>query len=427
MAYTNINKETEYLGNRQFRHTIHLRPVAYPKDGGLVAINQNWGDGDATWTNIVEASHIKVRCGTAGNRRILPTDDPNAYIEIGRPYVKVGGVWTQVSLNAFTRSGNLITSVNTNANIYIYHIGHAVKLAIRLKNGWVPEDNLVAFPVALVGLTRSGGNILRNGKLVGRISPPFVFDFNEPGDHRPISWDIVTLSGQPYILLTLPDLTGMGIPVIDPTFTDQGTTGQDTYMASNATTTNFGADNYMRIGELSWAGNICRALLKFDLSSIPATATIDSAVLHTWLKDSGTTNSSTNSTHRLYRVRNSRDWVETEATYTIFKTSNNWTTAGCGSTASDREDTILAECPYLTSGAANAEFDFTWNASGLAQIAAWTAGTVENNGMLAKSPVEIDDAFSIHSSEATTAGYRPKMVINYTEAVSVLGTPIFFE
>lgn len=40
------------------------------------------------------------------------------------------------------------------------------------------------------------------------------------------------------------------------------------------------------------------------------------------------------SQHHIYRVRRG-DWVQAEATWNIYKTSNNWTTAGAGDTTND--------------------------------------------------------------------------------------------
>lgn len=43
----------------------------------------------------------------------------------------------------------------------------------------------------------------------------------------------------------------------------------------------------------------------------------------------------------VYQVRPGRPWVEDTATYNNYRTSTAWTTAGCGSTASDRYNTLL--------------------------------------------------------------------------------------
>jgi hypothetical protein len=42
-----------------------------------------------------------------------------------------------------------------------------------------------------------------------------------------------------------------------------------------------------------------------------------------------------------FQVRPERDWIENQATWNIYKTGSNWTTAGCSSTASDRFSTFL--------------------------------------------------------------------------------------
>jgi hypothetical protein len=42
-----------------------------------------------------------------------------------------------------------------------------------------------------------------------------------------------------------------------------------------------------------------------------------------------------------YQIRPERDWIEIQATWNIYKTGSNWTTAGCGSISADRYSTLL--------------------------------------------------------------------------------------
>ena len=70
---------------------------------------------------------------------------------------------------------------------------------------------------------------------------------------------------------------------MDRTSQPNGTDGMDTYIESGSTTTNFWTEVSLRIGEGNGSTNdLNRSLIKFDLSSIPANATITSATLSLW-------------------------------------------------------------------------------------------------------------------------------------------------
>ena len=57
----------------------------------------------------------------------------------------------------------------------------------------------------------------------------------------------------------------------------------DTYIDNGSATTDFGTEVSLRIGEGNGSTNdLNRSLIKFDLSSIPANATITSATLSLW-------------------------------------------------------------------------------------------------------------------------------------------------
>lgn len=86
--------------------------------------------------------------------------------------------------------------------------------------------------------------------------------------------------GNLYLLVgaKVADLNGLpaGDVIFDPTITAQpdATSGVDTYIRSDATTSNFGTDTLLQLATTNR-----KALLKFDVSLIPSNATCDSAVM----------------------------------------------------------------------------------------------------------------------------------------------------
>src|SRR3990167_6427689 len=156
----------------------------------------------------------------------------------------------------------------TNANVYISHGGHYIKLCILLKNGWQPVGDQFAFPVGLTGLTRTGDTLYRDGEPVLLLRKPVVYDLDDPKDTRPIAHEFVSVAGQPYILFTLHDLTGMVRPLVDPQFSSQpdAAAGKDTYIRSSAP---FNArNNGVHILLLLSSGT--KGLIEFDCSGIPS-------------------------------------------------------------------------------------------------------------------------------------------------------------
>lgn len=191
------------------------------------------------------------------------------------------------------------------------------------------------------------------------------------------------------------------------TYTSQpdGTAGMDTYIVSSEPTNNKGAIAELYSGELSGGSGVYRTLIKFDFSSIPASAATESGTLSLWQASDFANNART---HRFYRQK--RDWVESQATWNIWKTSNNWSTAG-GFHADDCEQTEIAS-RSMTATETNAEKQWTNFSTTL--LNEMINGTFTNNGFLLKADTESDDLYQYKPSDFATAGERPKMVIVYS-------------
>lgn len=190
----------------------------------------------------------------------------------------------------------------------------------------------------------------------------------------------------------------MAIAVIQPP-------AEDTYLSSGATTTNFGTSAFVFFGES--AGSVFRTLVQFDLSSIPSGTTVNSATLNLWIRSFTGTNTRT---LRVYRVL--RNWAETQATWNVYTTGNNWGTAGCANTTTDREATDIGSVSISSSIADHAQVNITLTASAIQTMI--TGGGFTNNGFLLKMDTESDDAGSFYPrEEATFTTERMQITINY--------------
>ena len=396
MAFLTPHVEIEDLGGRQRRLTVHVAPVAYRDEGGVLrAIDPTWVDsGDATRPHLVSAAPLLITVAPDGMRRLHPTRDINVYLEIGAPYIKPAGTWTKVNLGTPTRSAGLLTWTTTNANVYVAHGGHFVKLAILLKGGWQPPNGQFAFPVGLTGLSRNGNDLLRDGVVVGRVRKPHVEDFDNPEDVRPLTHEFVRLQGQDYILFTLPDLTGMSRPLIDPTYdeTPDPTSGLDTELRQGSATSNFGTDTAVGANASATVGRT--GLIKFDLSSIPGDATIDDATLYVY----NATLVGGAATLTWYRILAANStWTEAAATWNKTDGSTNWAgdtggdggaDAGCSVSGTDYSSTAIGSSVWASSEAVDTEHIITLNTTEFAAM------VDANHGM----------------------AMRPRLVVNYTLA-----------
>jgi len=182
---------------------------------------------------------------------------------------------------------------------------------------------------------------------------------------------------------------------------------QDTYikLKSPDNVNNFGDSTSLMVDREST--DLQRALLQFDLSSIPAGSTINSATLKLQSTQiGGTLNIS------VYEVTES--WSEGSGTGTAGAANwneraagTNWTTAG-----GTYDPTAVANLNT------NATGQHTWNITSLVQ--AWFSGTKTNNGLMVASPDGGGNrTVTYDSSEGATV---PVLEINYTPPPNVAPT-----
>lgn len=182
----------------------------------------------------------------------------------------------------------------------------------------------------------------------------------------------------------------------------------DTYITSANPTTNYGTSTVFDIGENGAAVSVERTLIKWDALSdgtIPSGATILSASLAIY----ATTDYSTNvRTMRVYRQK--RAWVETQATWNIYSTGNNWGAQG-GFDATDCEQTDIGSLELSASESLNEFKTITLTPSAIQEI---VNGTWANNGFLIKMDTETNDMYRYASSDNGTAENRPKLTVTWT-------------
>lgn len=190
----------------------------------------------------------------------------------------------------------------------------------------------------------------------------------------------------------------------------------DTYINNAAPTTNFnGVANW--IGERNDSATVRRTLIKFDLSSIPAGSTINTAVFRLWIDNDDRSDNAR--TARVYRLK--RIWGEGTATWNTYDGSNSWQTAGATG-ANDIDTTEIGTASY-TSTEAQGYKSYTLTASKIQEM---IDGIFINNGWLVKMDTENNDAYAHSNKEGVNTANQPELIIDYTAPVLSSGMFLTF-
>lgn len=180
---------------------------------------------------------------------------------------------------------------------------------------------------------------------------------------------------------------------------------RDTYLQSNEATTVKGSTGTIWTGEPNnQASAIHNMLLYFDMSSVPAGSTINSATLY--LRHFNSDYADNARTMQVYRVI--RAWVENQATWNVAKTGTNWGTAGCNNTTTDYDSTSLGSRLISATEAAGWK---TWTLDA-AVIQDIVDGDVDYEGFLLRSGTQSNDAQAYRSKDYGTN--TPYLQVDYT-------------
>lgn len=180
--------------------------------------------------------------------------------------------------------------------------------------------------------------------------------------------------------------------------------------APSATNTTLPAQPYFGVGQQGAGTLTARALLKFDVSGIPAGAVVNSVLLTLYHESSGV-----GTTVVQLSVRKlTKSWTAVAAndvTWERNTVSSAWDLPGgdfyTGSTLAYKNcsPANLLGTPEI----------FTSNGSFLTAVREWISDVSANNGVIVKLNFETTNAyFYFCSTEHGTAGYKPQLTIDYT-------------
>jgi uncharacterized protein (TIGR03790 family) len=193
--------------------------------------------------------------------------------------------------------------------------------------------------------------------------------------------------------------------------------GIDTLIRNTQPDVNFGAAASIGAGNsTASANNTNRALIKFDLSSIPSDATIIDATLSLWQSTTGYASTGTILDAHLMLA----PWVEGEATWDSASSGVAWAAVGASDPYSDSMSMPMGTVPLVYPGSINTRYDLAFDPG---SVQWWTAGTKPNYGILLQTETEADDLYWFWSSDNTIAATRPRLWITYTCGTPSTPTP----
>jgi hypothetical protein len=201
------------------------------------------------------------------------------------------------------------------------------------------------------------------------------------------------LSYYSYKFEPLNTITGFTIYQDQP----DSTTGMDSYIRQGSDA-NYGSQTTFRIGK-TVSGIEYRGLIEFNLSSVPSTDTVVSAIIELYNEVSSGNN---NITIRAYRLTSS--WSEAEVGWNNRSLNNQWSSSG-GDYGEEIASVVIT----------NSSLNY-YNLSIRNTVQAWINGTYDNYGIiLIAGDAQNGDIREFSTSESTNSLTRPKIIIDHTE------------
>jgi len=415
MTFANTCCEQTELGGGRFESVHHIKPVAHNHRGTLKRnVLAYESKGDLARPLVLDRAPLTAKMATDGSAHFHPTRDDNVWVGFGAPQMKAGTQFSPVAVSAPSLSKvQAVAWDNPNFTMEWIHGGHFASWLMRPRAGWKVPGGTLLFPVTMAGLELKGDTFLSRGEPVCSLRAPYVHDLANLMDVRPVKYEWVTVGKGLALVLSGIKTDGMQDPEIEPTLELQpdASAGKDTIIDSGNPTFNNGVSVYSAIGWFN-ASTSYKQLLQFVLTSIPSTAMVAAATLFLSLKTPDSTQSYNYGAYRILQA-----WIEgtgngsatgNGATWNTYDGVNNWATAGCNDTTTDRLATPenLHTINYAT--------DNSWSIPVMTQI--WISTPANNRGV---AVCTLDawiaaGRWLASSSDDPTPAKRPELRVDYT-------------
>ncbi|MBI4090458.1 MAG: DNRLRE domain-containing protein [Candidatus Komeilibacteria bacterium] len=337
--------------------------------------------------------------------------------------------------------GSLVTSfgtegvvTSTNAKIfkrlvidstYLYAVGYAYNSGTS-QNDWVIEKRAVSDGTLDTGFDTDG--IINNGFTNGTANDvtidtthDWIFIVGDAGGSRTIEKRLASTGA--YVM----DFNSTGYRQTAGGTYNSATMDANTSTTTSATlsasadshmklfvpTNNYGGATTLTVGRAIDATRLNRPLITFDLSGIPANATVESADL-TLTVTSGQATSEVVNVYKLLSswsegTGNATPNVDSSWTYRV-ATGSSWVAGGADNTTSDRSASSMGSTT-ITSTAAGTKVVIALDA---ATLTGWVANSSTNYGMVLIGDEGVNsNSKNLATREHATASYRPTLTVRY--------------
>ena len=186
----------------------------------------------------------------------------------------------------------------------------------------------------------------------------------------------------------------------------------DSYIQSSAASTNFGSTTTFLLNGVGSA--IRKPLLMFDLSTISATATVNSSFLSLTTSASFTPTATANPfPATVFGV--TKSWTELDVTYAAASSVLSWTTSGLGTsdyTDLSPSNPVFAS-PALSVSVPSGTVLGSGDLKGIVQ--GWVTTPANNKGFLINPATStLSLSVNFHSRTASSSANHPRLAVNYT-------------
>lgn len=114
-----------------------------------------------------------------------------------------------------------------------------------------------------------------------------------------------------------------------------------------------------------------------------------------------------------YRVNPDRDWIDSQATWNVFKGSSYWSIAGCEHESFDRVSSYDSMLRFVKGSAVNQYYEWTVTGS----VNTWKSGTTNRgwNVRVIQHDGGPEEGISVNLTESSSASYRPYLKLDWTQ------------
>jgi len=397
--------EHEQTGPRSHRSTFSVAPIAYDIGSGhMRRLDGPWAaTGDSNLT-IGKSGllTVRIRPKLSGTAPVARFGHGGSHIE----FTPLGTANVDGVINLAARSIRFPSAWAGGTDLELIDGLHFLRKNIHLRTG---SPRSFAFRID----ENSGLDEKTLAAPTWRIPRPHLYHPTKFAVPVMLNW-VITRQGDKLVLtVTIPagDWDGW---ILDPsplvTQPDE-TSGKDTGIDAFFNTTNYSTTDQLYTG--SYGGTHYGHLIQFDLSSIPSTATVTSATMRLVVRIACLAASRT-----IYWRAILQPWVESQSTWNIRSTGNNWTTAGCRSDGNDRQAAVMGSASIASTDTPGTTYDDVAQDTDVVQ--GWVDGTLANNGMVGQDSADSAGSTASHyySSAAADAGDRPMETVAYNEAAA---------